>query len=255
MRDEGTLIPEKPVDLWVRRKTAEAIRDYEMIREGDRILVAVSGGKDSWSMAHLLRHFQRVSPISFDLTGVTIDLGLSDESKASISAIYRAIGIPFEIVAENIPAIIASHNTPGKNPCAFCARLRRGVLYSTARRLECTTVALGHHADDAVETLLMSGFFEGKLCSMPPIFTTGDEKLRVIRPLIRVWEADLALYCTKLGINPIACPADCSESGQSRSRIKKLLQEIELTIPNARRKLLQSLHQVNPSHFLDKRWL
>ncbi len=254
MPDEIRAIPIKPVDLWVRRTTAEAIRDYGMIREGDRILVAVSGGKDSWSMAHLLRHFRRVSPVRFELTGVTIDLGLSESAREAIRATFDAMDMKHEVVAEAIPEIIASHNSPGKNPCAFCARLRRGVLYSVARRLGCTTVALGHHADDAVQTVLMSGFFEGKLCSMPPVFETADQ-VRVIRPLIRVWEKDLGDYCRKLGITPIACPADCSERGSARVKVKELLERIEATIPDARRMLLRSLHQVNPSHFLDKRWL
>lgn len=227
-----------------------------MIEFGDRLLVAVSGGKDSWTLLHILMHFQRVSPVRFELIPVTIHPGYESFNVDFIENGYRRIAphLQWKIVKTEINKTIEDKNTPGKHPCAFCARLRRGALYRIASDFGCKRIALGHHADDAIETLLLSGFFEGNLVSLPPVLNSDDYPVQVIRPLIRVWEGEIRRYSSERHFPEVSCGHEES-SGGKRAYIKDLLSGIEKSNPIAKSNLLASLHKINPRHFLDNKWL
>ncbi|MCD4652554.1 tRNA 2-thiocytidine(32) synthetase TtcA [bacterium] len=240
----------------LKRCVGKTIRDFQLIRQEDRILVAVSGGKDSWTMLHLLMHFQAVSPVKFELFPVTIHSGYPDFDTETIEQGYHDISpeLPWKIVLTNINKTIEKKNSPGKHPCAFCARLRRGALYRIACELNCNRVALGHHADDAIETLLISSMFEGNMVSLPPRLKTTKHPLVVIRPLIRVWEEDIIRYSIENGFPAVSCGHE-ERSGGIRKYMKKVLANVHRDYPSARRNLLAALHRINPGHFLDNKWL
>lgn len=240
----------------IRRTVGKTIREYDLIHDGDRILVAVSGGKDSWTMLHLLMHFRRVSPVSFELIPVTIHPGYPDFPVAAIEAGYRrfASDLPWTIVRTRMDRTIREKNTPGKYPCAFCARLRRGALYKAADTHRCNRIALGHHADDAIETVLISSMFEGRLVSLPPRFKVEKHPLTVIRPLIRTWEADISRYSMDHDFPAVSCGHE-DRSGGIRATVKKLLEDIRADHPEAGRYLLASLQNIDPGRFLDSKWL
>lgn len=245
-----------PATLYMRKVVGKTIGDYKMIKAGDHILVAVSGGKDSWSLLHLLLHFQKVSPVSFQITAVTIDPGFPDFDTGIIDETYqRFSSLNWKIVRTEIAETIDRSNERGKNPCAFCARLRRGALYRIAAELGCNTVALGHHADDAVETVFISSFFEGSMVSLPPRLSVASETLTLIRPLIRVWEEDLKNYCAHLDITPVGCGGHDEAGPQTRKKIKIWLKEFFDTYPVSRKNLLAALQNIKPGHFLDVKWL
>ncbi len=241
---------------FMRKTVGKTIADYQLINANDRILVGVSGGKDSWSLLHILLYFQRVSPIRFHVMPVTIDPGFPEFDVEAIEHGYRSMSpIPdYHIIRTRITDTIQASNEKGKNPCAFCARLRRGAIYRVARQLHCNSIALGHHADDAIETLLLSGFFEGNLSAMPPKLSVSRNELTLIRPLIRIWEEDLIHYSGSLGVPIVSCSSHF-ETPETRRKIKQWLTDLEHHHPMAKRNLLAGLHHLNPSHFLDPKWL
>lgn len=240
----------------LKRCVGKTIRDFSLIHSDDRILVAVSGGKDSWTMLHLLMHFQAVSPVKFEIFPVTIHPGYPSFDADTIEKGYEQISpqLQWQIVRTEINKTIAQKNTPGKHPCAFCARLRRGALYRIANTLNCNRIALGHHADDALETVLISAMFEGNMVSLPPKLNVEDHPITLIRPLIRVWERDIIRYSTDHQFPLVSCGHEES-SGGIRQYIKQKLAEIDDDYPNARRNFLAALHRIKPTHFLDNKWL
>jgi tRNA 2-thiocytidine biosynthesis protein TtcA len=238
------------------RQTGKTIGDYNMIEENDRVLVAVSGGKDSWTMLHLLLHFQKVSPVRFDLFPVTVNPGFQEFDCQTITKAYPKIArhLKWQIVDTEINRIIAQKNTPGKHQCAFCARLRRGVLYRLAREKQYNLIALGHHADDAIETVLISGFFEGSMVSLPPIFKPRMMPFKVIRPLIRSWEKEILQYSLCHQFSTVSCGDACC-SGGKREYVKDILAQIEKNNPKTKKNFLAALHKIKPERFLDPKWL
>jgi len=248
--------PRAAFETRIRRNVGRTIRDYDLIRSGDRILVAVSGGKDSWTLLHLLMHFHRVSPVRFELFPVTIHPGYPDFPGEIIEAGYRRIAgdLPWTIVRTRMDRTIQEKNTPGKYPCAFCARLRRGALYRTAVDRECNRIALGHHADDAIETVLISSMFEGRMVSLPPRFPVENHPLTVIRPLIRIWEEEIERYSRDHAFPSVSCGHE-DQSGGIRATVKHMLADIRSRHPDTGRNLLASLQRIDPSRFLDSKWL
>jgi tRNA 2-thiocytidine biosynthesis protein TtcA len=232
------------------------IADYNLIEQGDRLIIAVSGGKDSWTMLDLMKHFKKVSPISFEVIPVTIDTGFPGCDLMAIEKGYRQIvpEMPWKIIKTEIAKTVSEKNTPGKYQCAFCARLRRGALYRLAVEYRCNKVALGHHADDAIETTLISGFYEGNLTSLPPLVKSTKHKVSVIRPLIRVWEKEIIQYSLEKHFPAISCGHQ-NVSGEKRAYIKKLLDHIDQDCPKAKRSFFAALHKINPERFLDSKWL
>lgn len=233
------------------RKMMKAVRAYDLIAPGDRIMVGVSGGKDSYTLLDLLSAVRRRSPFEFSIVAVHLDQGQPGYDGRALEAWLNEYGCEFEIVRQDTYSIVLELTKPGGTFCAPCSRLRRGILYSTAERLGCNKIALGHHRDDTLETVMMNMFFSGKLQAMPPIYTTDDGRFDVIRPLIECAESDIADYASLREFPILPCNLCGSQSGLQRVKMAELLVELEQKIPNVREVMLASLKNVRPTHLLD----
>jgi tRNA 2-thiocytidine biosynthesis protein TtcA len=240
-------------------RIGKAIGDYRLIEEGDRIAVAVSGGKDSWTMLEMLERLRLRAPIKFSLLCVHVDQGFKDFRYDLVADHLKSRGFEYRVYHSHSFQLIENKIEPGVTYCSFCARIRRGVLYRAARELGCNKIALGHHADDAIETLLLNIFFEGRLASMPPRLLADDGESIVIRPLIYVPEKDLATYAyqvdpvTRRPRYPIVCcncPV-CGDDSLKRRRIKQLLLDLEKEYPMIKKSLLGAMGNVHASHLMD----
>lgn len=236
----------------IKRKVGQAIGDYAMISAGDRVLVAISGGKDSWTLLHMLQALQKRAPIDYSLVPVHVDAGFPQFRRDLLATELAQFGLTSHIETTEISAIIEEKLHPDTSYCAFCARLRRGVLYSVADRLGCNKVALGHHLDDAIETLLMNQFFVGRLAGMSPNMLADNGRHRVIRPLAYVEEADIAHFAQlfQLPVFDCGCPAE-GLWDTNRQRIKQLITELSGEIPDIRRSMLRAMRNVQPRHLMD----
>lgn len=231
----------------------KAIADFKMIENNDRLLVCLSGGKDSWTMLDILLKLQKKAPIDFEIIALNIDPGFRDYENNKIATYCKKNNIPLEIVKTNIKEIITEKKRPGSSYCSFCARLRRGSIYTAAQKLKATKIALGHHLDDLLETLFLNLFHSGQLKSMAPIMKTDDKKNMVIRPLIYAEESLIAAYAKgKFPIIPANCPlSSCND--KERAKMKKLITRLAKEQPNIRNTMLNALKNVIPSHLLDKK--
>lgn len=240
----------------IRRETGRAILDYGMIEAGDRVAVAVSGGKDSLTLLDVLLDLRRRAPVRFDLVAVTVDQGYDGFRWPVMENHFRALGVPHHIERTRIADTIEDKKEPGATWCSLCARLRRGVLYRLAREMGWSKIALGHHADDLIETLLLSQLFNGTIQSMPPILRAGDGVNVVVRPLCYVWEEAIAAYTKERGLPVIccACPA-CKDLTLKRRRVKALLAELEAAHPGVKRSLLRAQGRLKPTQLMDPRFL
>lgn len=237
----------------ITRAVGKAISDFQMIENGDKVMVCLSGGKDSWTLLDILRDQQKKAPISFSLVGVNIDPNFPNYENHKIQEYCDKQGIECHIIKTTINDIILKHKNPGKSFCSFCARLKRGSIYTAAKKLGATKIALGHHREDFNETLLMNMFFTGQLKSMAARLITDDKKNIVIRPLVYVNEDDIRAYAT--GFFPIICcrcPV-CTTEDHQRKRMKKLLKDLEKEIPYVKETILTSMSKVVRSHLLDQR--
>lgn len=229
------------------------IAEHDLIQEGDRIAVALSGGKDSYGLLVLLRALQRKAPISFDLLAVHLDQGHPGYDGAPLRAWLEAEGVPFRILREDTYSIVTEKIPEGKTYCSLCSRLRRGVLYSAASELGCNKIALGHHRDDALETLLLNLFFAGKLGAMPPRLVSDDGRHVVIRPLITCAESDLAAFAAERRFPILPCNLCGSQSEAQRKQMKALIATLEEKNPTIRASMLAALGNVVPTALMDKR--
>src|SRR3954467_272219 len=208
--------------------------DFSMIEEGDRIMVAVSGGKDSYTMLHLLRALQRKAPVRFELKVVNVDQGHPGYPAQTLRDYMAREGYDFTMIEEDTYSIVTEKIPAGKTYCSLCSRLRRGVLYRVATELGCNKIALGHHRDDALETLLLNLFFAGKLAAMPPRLVSDDGRHVVIRPLIGCAESDLAAFAAERAFPILPCNLCGSQSEAQRRQMKALLANLEKTNPTLR---------------------
>jgi len=238
------------------RRVGRAIQEFRLIEDGDRILCAMSGGKDSYAMLHLLDHLRRRAPVRFELLAVTVDQGYRGFRTDVLEKYFEEKRYAYHIERTNIAEVIDETMPLGDTHCSMCSRLRRGVLYRLAPDLGCNKIALGHHADDLLETLLMSQFFNGEICSMPPILRSRDGRNTVIRPLCYVWEREIVRFVAEVGFPVIccACPA-CGDTSLKRKQMKMLLGRLESDHAGIKASLLRALSNVRTGHLMDPRWL
>ena len=238
----------------IARKTTKAITDFEMIEDGDRVMVGLSGGKDSWALIQILEVLRQRAPIDFSIVAVNVDSGYEGYQHDLVARTCEQRGWEFHHVKTSIGETIDTVLDADATPCSLCARLRRGVLYRMAGEVGATKIALGHHADDFVETLLLNVFFAGALKAMPARLRSDDGRHVVIRPLVYVLESEAREYAkaAQLPIIGCCCPA-CGDLSLQRQRIKRLIMDLEREHPDLKQSLLKSLGNVQPRHLLDRR--
>jgi tRNA 2-thiocytidine biosynthesis protein TtcA len=243
-----------PLEARIAKKVTRAITDYNLIEDGDRIMVGLSGGKDSWALMQVLDVLQRRAPIRFSMIAVTVDSGYQGYRHDLISRTCEARGWEYRIQHTGIGETIEDILEASETPCSLCARLRRGVLYRIAKEVGATKIALGHHMDDFVETLLLNLFFQGALKAMPARLVSDNGEHVVIRPLVYTTEADARDYAkaSELPIIGCCCPA-CGDLSLQRQRIKRLIAELEVEHPDVKNSMLRALTNVAGRHLLDKR--
>ena len=243
-----------PLEARLARKVTKAIHDFGLIEDGDRIMVGLSGGKDSWALMQILDVLRRRAPIRFSVIGVNIDSGYEDFQHGAIKAACDARRWECHVEHTSIGSVMDDLLAANATPCSLCARLRRGALYRLADQVGATKIALGHHADDFIETLLLNLFFEGSLKAMPARLVSDDRAHVVIRPLVYVHEADCSDYAkaVELPIIGCCCPA-CGDLSLQRQRVKQLLTDLERDNPGVKHSMLRALANIAPRHLLDTR--
>lgn len=236
----------------LRRQVGQAIDDYSMIGEGDRVMVCTSGGKDSHALLDILCRLRQSAPVHFDVFAVLMDQGQPGFCAAEVEAHFQSMGVEYRIVRQDTYAIVKRVIPEGKTTCGLCSRLRRGVLYRIADEEGADKIALGHHADDIMETLFLNLFHAGALKAMPPRLTSDDGRHTVIRPLAYCRERDLAAYAKNLDFPIIPCNLCGSTGGGARRQVKQLLNAWEREHPGRINSIFSALANVAPSHLLDR---
>jgi len=237
----------------LRRNAGQAIADFNMIEEGDKVMVCLSGGKDSFGMLDILLYLREHAPVNFELIAVNLDQKQPGFPAEVLPEYLRRLGVPFHIEDQDTYSIVKRVVPEGKTTCALCSRLRRGILYRVAGELGATKIALGHHRDDILETLFLNMFFGGKLKAMPPKLVSDDGKQVVIRPLAYCREKDLAAWAEARRFPIIPCDLCGSQEQLQRKQIKQMLSEWSKRFPGRIETLFRSLQNVVPSHLADPR--
>ncbi len=235
----------------LHRLTGQAIIDFNMIEEGDRVMVCMSGGKDSYAMLDILLSLRERAPIDFEVIAVNLDQGHPGFPKETLPDYLRSRGVAFHIENQDTYSIVKRVIPEGKTMCSLCSRLRRGVLYRVASELKATKIALGHHRDDILQTLFLNLFFGGKLKSMPPKLVSDDGRHVVIRPLAYCEERDLARWSDIQNFPIIPCDLCGSQENLQRQQVKQMLNDWERRFPGRIESMFQALGNVVPSHLLD----
>ena len=234
------------------RLTGQAIADYAMIGEGERVMVCLSGGKDSYGLLDLLTTLRERAPVDFELIAVNLDQKQPGFPEDVLPGYLRSLGLPFRIEQQDTYSIVKRVIPEGRTMCSLCSRLRRGILYRVADELGATRIALGHHRDDILETFFLNLFFGGKVKAMPPKLVSDDGRHVVIRPLAYVKEADLAAFAQWRGFPIIPCTLCGSQQNMERRQVKLLMREWERRFPGRVENVFASLGRVAPSHLMDR---
>ena len=236
----------------LRRQVGQAIADYDMIRAGDKVMVCLSGGKDSYGLLDILLRLREHAPLDFDIVAVNLDQRHPGFPEHVLPDYLHSIQVPFHIEVQDTYSIVKRVIPEGKTMCSLCSRLRRGVLYRVAGELGATKIALGHHRDDILETFFLNLFYGGKLKAMPPKLVSDDGRHVVIRPLAYAEEADLAAYAEVRGFPIIPCDLCGSQDNLQRKQVKAMLREWEKRFPGRVETIFRSLFNVRGSHLLDR---
>ncbi|MFH1812045.1 MAG: tRNA 2-thiocytidine(32) synthetase TtcA [Pseudomonadota bacterium] len=244
-------IPER-LEARLNRILARTSIEHGVLSAGDRILVALSGGKDSYGLLHLLQGLKPRLPFSIELVAVHVEQGQPGFDNTPLRRWLVEHDVPHEIVVEDTYSTVQKLVAEGDTPCAVCARLRRGILYTTAARLGCNKVALGHHRDDALATLLLNLFYTGTLQAMPARYRTDDGRFEVIRPLIEIAESDLVALAEQQGFPIVPCVLCSGHEDHQRKAMGSLIDGVAERHPQVRTVMLAALRNVRPSHLLDR---
>jgi tRNA 2-thiocytidine biosynthesis protein TtcA len=234
------------------RQVKETCEQSALLAPGDRVMVAMSGGKDSYTLFHLLTRLVPRLPFKVELVAVHLDQVQPGYDGTALRGYLESTGWPFEILREDTYSVVTEHLTSAQTYCSLCSRLRRGILYTAAERLGCNKLALGHHRDDSLETFLLNLFYSGKLQAMPASYRTDDGRFEVIRPLIECAEKDIAEAAATAGFPIIPCNLCGSQDGLKRDAMTALLAQLEATNPHIRSVMLNALRNVRPTHLLDR---
>jgi len=241
----------KKLERLLERNSGKAIADFNMIEAGDVVMVCLSGGKDSYTLLKVLTALQKRAPIEFKIIAMNLDQKQPGFPEHILPEYLKSQGVEFHIVAEDTYSIVQEKIPVGKTTCSLCSRLRRGIIYRTAKELGATKIALGHHRDDIVETLFLNLFFGGKLKTMPPKLVTDDKENIVIRPLAYCKERDISRYARALEFPIIPCNLCGSQENLQRQRVKQMLTDWEQQYPGRTESIFTAMTQVVPSHLLD----
>ena len=237
----------------LRREAGNAIVDFNMIEEGDKIMVCLSGGKDSFAMLDILLYFNKIAPISFEVIAVNLDQKQPGFPEDVLPNYLKKLGVPFKIIEEDTYSIVKDKIPEGKTTCSLCSRLRRGILYRTAKELGATKIALGHHRDDMIETLFLNLFYGGQLKAMPPKLISDNGEHIVIRPLAYCREKDIIKYAETRQFPIIPCNLCGSQPNLQRQVIKEMLQGWDKSHPGRIETMFTAMQNVKPSHLVDPR--
>ena len=241
----------KKVKKKIISSTSKCIKEFNMIQEGDHIMVCISGGKDSYTMLDMFIHFQKYGDVPFEITVVNMDQKQPGFPEKVLPEYLNKLGVRFHIAEKDTYSIVMDKIPEGKTMCSLCSRLRRGTLYDKARELGCNKLALGHHREDIIETFFLNLFFSGKLEAMPPKFKIDEGDLLVIRPLSFCKEDDIATYSSLKEFPIIPCNLCGSQENLQRKKIKSLLNDWEKDYPNRKSIIFNALKNISPSHMLD----
>ncbi len=236
----------------ILRDVGRAVGDFGLIDDGDRIMVCVSGGKDSYALLETLRALQRRAPVRFDLVAVHLDQGQPGYDGEPLRRWLAAEGYEHHVVREDTYSVVVERVPEGATYCSLCSRLRRGILYGTATKLGCTRIALGHHRDDAIETLMLNLFFSGRVAAMPARLVSDDGAHVVIRPLIYCAEETLAAYAKARAFPILPCNLCGSQETAQRKQVKALLARLEAEHPGVKSSVFAALGNVRPTQLLDR---
>jgi len=246
-----TVFEENKLEKKLCRLVGQAIGDFGMIEDGDKVMVCVSGGKDSYAMLDILLKLRERAPINFEIVAVNLDQKQPNFPAEILPNYLKSLGVQFHIENQDTYSIVKRVIPEGKTTCGLCSRLRRGILYRVANELGATKIALGHHRDDILETLLLNMFFAGKLKGMPPKLRSDDGKHIVIRPLAYVPEKLLERYAADMNFPIIPCDLCGSQPNLQRGAMKQMLREWEKKYPGRVENLFRSMHHIVPSHLMD----
>lgn len=252
---KNTMQPNNTISIAkkLRKNVGEAIQQYQMIEEGDKIMVCLSGGKDSYTLLDLLIHAQKVAPIHFELLAVNLDQKQPGFPTHTLPNYLKALKIPYRIIEKDTYKVVMDKTPEGKTTCSLCSRLRRGALYEAARNLGCNKLALGHHRNDIIETFLLNLFFGGKLEAMPPKFLNDAGNLTVIRPLAFCREADIEQFSMHQKHPIIPCNLCGSQENLQRKKVKEMIEDWSSDFPDRESVMFNALKNVFPSHLLDEK--